>query len=96
VQEIRLRAATNEGRSALSELHRMVAGRPVDELVGLRALLELPPIRTAPDFEEHLTTVLVGLAVRRGDDWKPVAERGTHASTAADTSASRRPDTLTA
>jgi AcrR family transcriptional regulator len=97
VQEIRMRRATDEGRSALSELHRMVAGRPPDELVGLRALLDRPPLRTAPDFGEHLTTVLVGLAVRRGEDWKPVAERGTHTSTPADTDAApRRPDSLTA
>jgi AcrR family transcriptional regulator len=97
VQEIRLRAATSEGRTPLSELHRVVAGRPPDELVGLRALLDLPPIRTAPDFEEHLTTVLVGLAVRRGDDWRPVAARGTHGSGPADdASAPRGPHSLTA
>jgi hypothetical protein len=98
VQEIRLRGATNEGRSVLAELHRMVAARPPSELPGLRALLDLPPIRTAPDFDEHLTTVLVGLAVRRGDDWKPVAERATHrATTSADAAAGPgRPDSLTA
>jgi AcrR family transcriptional regulator len=97
VQEIRLRAATNEGRSPLAELHRMVAGRPPDELAGLRALLDLPPIRTAPDFEEHLTTVLVGLAVRRGDNWEAVAERGAHRSAAADAdSVALSPDSLTA
>jgi len=97
VQEIRLRAATSEGRSSLSELHRMVAGRPPDELVGLRALLDLPPIRTAPDFEDHLTTVLVGLAVRRGDKWQPVAQRGAHTLVSPDDGpASRRSDSLTA
>ncbi len=95
VQEIRVRAATSDGRSLLSDLHRVVAGRPPDELVGLRALLDLWPIRTSPDFEDHLTTVLVGLAVRRGEDWNPVAERGTHSSAEADPS-SRRPDSLTA
>jgi AcrR family transcriptional regulator len=63
VQEIRRRGAANEGRSLLAELHRTVAARPPDELVGLRALLELPPLRMAPDFEDHLTTVLVGIAV---------------------------------
>jgi hypothetical protein len=98
VQEIRLRGATNEGRSVLAELHRMVAARPPSELPGLRALLDLPPIRTAPDFDDHLTTVLVGLAVRRGDDWKPVAERAAHqATTSADAGAGPgRPDSLTA
>ncbi len=96
VQEIRMRAATSDGRSALAEMHRMVAGRPRDELVGLRALLDLPPLRAAPDFDEHLTTVLVGLAVRRGEDWASVVERGTHTSTTADPGAPNRPDTLTA
>jgi hypothetical protein len=92
--EIRGRAAAEEGRSLLAELHRMVAARPPDELVGLRGLLDLPPIRTTPDFEEHLTTVLVGLAVRRGEDWEPVAERGTHTADAG--AAPHRPDSLTA
>jgi AcrR family transcriptional regulator len=97
VQEIRMRAASSEGRSSLSELHRMVASRPPDELVGLRALLDRPPIRTAPDFEDHLTTVLVGLAVRRGDEWEPVAERGRHSSTSDDAGTTPgRPDSLSA
>jgi AcrR family transcriptional regulator len=99
VQEIRLRAATNAGRTALSELHRMVAARPPDELVGLRALLERPPLRTTPDFEDHLTTVLVGIAVRRGEDWRAVAERSTRAASAAPAHAEAapgRPDSLTA
>jgi hypothetical protein len=97
VHEIRARAAAEEGRSLLSEWHRIVAGRAPDELVGLRALLDRPPIRPASDFEEHLTTVLVGLAVRRGEAWEPVAERGAHTATAADAGAApRRPDTLTA
>ncbi len=50
VQEIRGRAAAEEGRSLLAELHRMVAARPPDELVGLRALLELPPIRRCAEL----------------------------------------------
>jgi hypothetical protein len=98
VHEIRTRGATNDGRSALSEMHRMVAARPPDELLGVRALLDLPPLRNAPDFEEHLTTVLVGLAVRRGEDWRPVAERGAPTSRRDDDdgAARRRPDSLTA
>ena len=97
VQEIRARGAANEGRSLLSELHRMVASRPADELAGLRSLLDLPPIRITPDFEDHVTTVLVGIAVRRGEDWAPVVERGMRAprQTATDASGSR-PSSLTA
>jgi hypothetical protein len=75
----------------------MVAARPPDELVGLRALLAVPPIRTTPRFEDHLTTVLVGVAVRRGEDWHPVAERGTHTTASADAGPSpRRRDSLSA
>jgi AcrR family transcriptional regulator len=97
VQDIRERAATDEGRSLAAELHRMVAARAPNELVGLRALLDLPPIRTGPGFEDTLTTVLVGIAVQRGDDWKAVAERGTHASTTENTgTVPRPPDSLTA
>jgi AcrR family transcriptional regulator len=97
VQDIRGRAAAEEGRSLLAELHRIVAARPAEDLTGLRALLDLPPLRTAPDFEDHLTTVLVGLAVRRGEDWEPVAERGRHVAPATDAAPSRRrPYSLTA
>jgi len=77
VQEIRERGAASEGRSTLAELHRMVAARPPDELTGLRALLALPPIRYGAGFEDHLTTVLVGIAARRGEDWGPVLARAT-------------------
>ncbi len=77
VQEIRERGAASEGRSTMAELHRMVASRPVDQLTGLRALLAMPPLRYGAAFEDHLTTVLVGIAVRRGEDWGPVVERAT-------------------
>jgi AcrR family transcriptional regulator len=75
VAEIRERGATSDGRPVLSELHRMVATRPAGELAGVRALLELPPTRYGTDFEDHLTTVLAGLAVRRGEEWRPILER---------------------
>jgi AcrR family transcriptional regulator len=98
VQEVRARGAASEGRSLLSELHRMVASRPPDELAGLRSLLDLPPSRIAPEFEDHVTTVLVGIAVRRGEDWTPIVERGARArrQTAGSGEAGRRPDSLTA
>jgi AcrR family transcriptional regulator len=95
VQEIRARGAASEGRSLLSDLHRMVASRPDSELVGLRSLLSQPPIRMAPDFEDHLTTVLVGIAVRRGEDWTLVADRGMRSPSKAHTDPAP-PDSLTA
>ena len=98
VQEIRGHGLANEGRSPLSELHRMVASRAPDELAGLRSLLEVSPLRMAPDFEDHLTTVLVGIAVRRGEDWIPLVERGMRAPRQAETAdeADGSPDSLTA
>jgi AcrR family transcriptional regulator len=74
MHEIRQAAATKEGRSALAELHSTLALRP-GELSGVRALLETPPISTGHEFDDRLTTVLVGIAVRRGDDVEPVLER---------------------
>jgi AcrR family transcriptional regulator len=73
--EIRRKAAAGEGRSTLAELHRVAARRSDDELPGVRALLERPPVDLDRDFEEELTTVLVGIAVRRGEDWRPIVER---------------------
>jgi hypothetical protein len=49
-----------------------------------------------PDFEDHVTTVLVGIAVRRGEDWSPIVERGMRAPRQTDGGAERSPDSLTA
>lgn len=73
--EIRRRGAAAAGRSTLAELHRLTASRPPDELAGVRALLAQPPIHIDQDFEEQLTTVLVGIAARRGEDWRAIAAR---------------------
>jgi AcrR family transcriptional regulator len=73
--ELRRRGAAGEGRSTLADLHRVIASRPPGELSGVRALLELPPIHLGEDFEEQLTTVLVGIAARRQEDWQPIVER---------------------
>ncbi len=75
--ELRRRGAAAEGRSTMVELHRMVAAHPPVELAGVRALLAVPPIHVATSFEDQLTTVLVGIAARREEDWHPVAERAT-------------------
>jgi hypothetical protein len=57
------------------ELHRMVATRPPEELVGVRALLAVSPINVGTRFEDQLTTVLVGIAARRGEDWHSIMDR---------------------
>ncbi len=67
VQEIRLRAATEAGHPPLAELLRLLAERPADQLAGVRALLDTAPAGTEDAFEDELTTLLVGIAVRRGE-----------------------------
>jgi AcrR family transcriptional regulator len=73
--ELRDRGAAAEGRSTMAELHRMIATRPPEELAGVRALLAVSPINLGPRFEDQLTTVLVGIAARRGEDWRSIMDR---------------------
>jgi hypothetical protein len=74
VHRIREIGAMKEGRSTLAELHATIATRP-GELSGVRAFLAQPPIPTGHEFDDRLTTVLVGIAVRRGEDTAAVLER---------------------
>jgi AcrR family transcriptional regulator len=74
MHEIRQLGALREGRSTLAELHATLALHP-GELPGVRALLETPPIPSGHEFDDLLTTVLIGIAVRRGDDAGGVLER---------------------
>jgi AcrR family transcriptional regulator len=96
--ELRRRGAAAEGRSTMAELYRMVAARPATELAGVRALLAVPPIHEATSFEDQLTTVLIGIAARRGEDWRPIAERAASGQPPQEPGASTSPEegTLTA
>jgi AcrR family transcriptional regulator len=73
--ELRDRGAAAEGRSTMVDLHRMVATRPPEELAGVRALLAVSPINMGTRFEDQLTTVLVGIAARRGEAWHSIMDR---------------------
>ena len=73
--ELQDRGAAAEGRSTMVELHRVVAARPPEELAGVRALLAVSPLSVGTRFEDQLTTVLVGVAVRRGEPWRPIMDR---------------------
>jgi AcrR family transcriptional regulator len=67
VEQLRERSATKEGRPTIAEFHRLLAQRAPDDLPGLRALLRAVPERDPEaDFEDQITTVLVGVAVQRG------------------------------
>lgn len=67
IEDIREQAAAGAGRPWLARVYAALATRPPDALAALRAIAAEggPPDRDAA-FEERLTTVLVGLAVRLG------------------------------
>nr|MDT0666232.1 hypothetical protein [Micromonospora sp. DSM 115978] len=53
---------------------QILAQRPSPQLPALRdALADGPP--PEPNFVDHVSTVLAGIAVRRGEDWQSVVER---------------------
>jgi AcrR family transcriptional regulator len=78
VNAIREQAAAREGRPQLAEYHRVLAQRGPDELTHLRVLVaELatnPPAPPPEPFRSEIITVLAGIAVKRGDDWKKVSK----------------------
>ena len=74
ISEIRQNAS---GRGLLAEYHRVLSSHDPDELPNLRRLVAVMQ-DDGPTFEEQICTVLVGIAVRRGEPWKPILEL-THA-----------------
>lgn len=73
VDAIRQRSATDRGRPPVAEWHRVLAQRPTDQLTGARAVVDRLPGDRDAEWDEELTTVLVGIAVRRGEPWQPIA-----------------------
>jgi AcrR family transcriptional regulator len=71
VTHIRASEATRAGRPVLAEYHRVLASRPPDDLPNLRRLVASAHAHTT-DFTDRLVTVLVGIAVRRGEPWSGV------------------------
>jgi AcrR family transcriptional regulator len=66
VGEIRALQAERAGHPIIAEFHRAVAQRPPDELPHLRTLIgAINHVRS--DFDDRIRSVLVGIAVRRGD-----------------------------
>lgn len=71
LRTIQERRAIDAGRAVATEHRRVIAGQGGASLVNLRALLaDLSPRVT---FAEHLATVLVAIAVERGEDGDAVA-----------------------
>jgi AcrR family transcriptional regulator len=70
---VREQQAAAEGAPTAARLKSVVDDRPDDELVHLRALLAAGGARPPDPFDEAITTVLRGIAARRGVPWKPIA-----------------------
>jgi AcrR family transcriptional regulator len=83
MSEIRESEASLAGRPVQAEYLQVLAQRGPDELTNLRQLLDAPPIGP-PSFEDQLCTVLVGIAVRRGEPWQPVVALATRAPSTQD------------
>ncbi|WP_131803374.1 TetR/AcrR family transcriptional regulator [Pseudofrankia sp. EUN1h] len=71
VGEIRRRQIDETNHPIALEYQRVFAQRDPSDLAHLRAMLaDGPPPESRPD--DQLTTVLAGIAARRGDDWRDV------------------------
>ena len=62
------------GTDRLAEYHRALAARAPNELPNLRRLVAVLG-DASPPLEDEIATVLVGIAVRRGEAWEPILER---------------------
>ena len=71
---IREREATKNGRSALAEHERVLTNSGDDELPYLRQLLAAFQDGARPSFRDRITTVLMGIAIRHGEDWESVVK----------------------
>jgi hypothetical protein len=68
VQEIRDRRAPGSGSTGAAGLRHVLEAREADDLPHLRRLVAEGGPPPLPTFAEQVAGVLVGLAVRRGDD----------------------------
>jgi AcrR family transcriptional regulator len=71
--QIRWQAAADAGQPQLPQLQRLLAGRNKESLTGVRAVVDEPVLGPEDRFEDELTSLLVGVAVRRGEPWEPIA-----------------------
>jgi len=71
VSDIRTAEAARRGQPVLAEYHRVLAAAPPDAYPHLRALIDAGSAARG-DVTEQVITVLVGIAVRRGEPWADV------------------------
>jgi hypothetical protein len=73
VGEIRAAEADRAGRPIIAEYHRALSQRDPDDLPHLRTLVGAIN-QMSSDFDDRIRTVLVGIAVRRGDPAESVLD----------------------
>jgi AcrR family transcriptional regulator len=76
VQAIRHQSAVSSGHPPIAEWHRVLAQRPPEELAGARAVVDGFGGNLEAEFEEEMTTLLVGIAARGGESWEAVVAEG--------------------
>jgi len=75
VWTLRERAAASGGETVGDAHRRLLDSTPPDELPHLRALHQAIADRGREPFRSQVTTVIAGIAARRGDDWESVRSR---------------------
>jgi AcrR family transcriptional regulator len=76
VVAIRHQSAVASGHPPIAEWHRVLAQHPPEELAGARAVVDGLGGNLEAEFEEEMTTLLVGIAARRGEPWDVVVDLG--------------------
>ena len=76
VAAIRHRSAVESGHPPKAEWHRVLGQRPLDELTGARSVVDDLRENLEAEFEDELTTLLVGIAARRGESWGAIVSHG--------------------
>jgi AcrR family transcriptional regulator len=76
VVAIRHHASVRLGHPPIAEWHRVLAQRPANELVGARAVADNYGKDLETEFEDEMTTLLVGIAALRGEPWGHVVSHG--------------------
>jgi AcrR family transcriptional regulator len=75
IHAIREQRAVASGRPEAKTIAWLLEDRPAEDLPHLRALLAEIAVTPLDSFETRMTTVLAGIAARRGDDWQDVAAK---------------------
>jgi AcrR family transcriptional regulator len=74
VATLRERQVARSSRSVAAAYRQVIRRAGADELPYLRALMAEADGGVRRSFEEHIATILIGVAIRRGDDWREVVD----------------------